>query len=200
MALLRMFGSALLEELEEAVETGLSPEDASRKFFEATQRRYDLRISDKERELACRYGATLTDAADIKKFYEAVRWNLPRDGNLALCRLGDTTNAVVKGFFEAGKVNSAANAIGACRMLSRHALWGTELEKEILAVALPYLKGADLVAFAAVLSMQGLMQLSVALGYQPSATFNAAVKAYREEEMLRAAAEEEDRRRSSSAF
>ena len=200
MTLLTMLGKSKLKELEDAVETDLSPEDASRKFFEATQRKHELRISDKERELAHRYGATLTDAADIKKFYEAMRWNLPHDGNLALCRLGDTTNAVVEGFFRAGKVNSAANAIGACRMLTKHPLWADPLEKEILTAAFPLLKGEDLIAFAAVLSMQSLMQLSVMLGYQPSAKFDAAVEAWRKEQAAYAAAEEEERRRRNYAM
>jgi len=172
MTLLHMLGKSKLKELEDAIITGISPEDASRKFFEATMHKHELRISDKERGLAHRYGATLTNAADIKKFYEAMRYKLPLDGNLALCRLGDTTNAVVEGFFRAGRITSAADAIGACRMLTKHPLWADPLEKEIMAAGFPYLKGDDVIAFASVLSMQALMQLSVMLGYQPSATFD----------------------------
>lgn len=199
MTLLHMLGRSKLKELEDAIKSGMSPEDASRKFFEAT-RKYELTITEQERTLARRYGAMLTDAADIKKFYEAMRWNLPQDGNMALCRLGDTTNFVVKGFFEAGRVNSATNAIGACRMLTKHPLWADPLEKQILAAAFPLLRGDNLIAFAAVLSMQSLIQLSVMLGYQPSASFDEAVKKWREEQAAYAAAEEEDRRRRNYAM
>ena len=117
---------------------------------------------------------------------------------MALLRLMYTTNEVVKGFVEAGGIKDAASAIGARRMLSEHMLFGGPTEDKIITTALPHLQGDELIAFAALLSPKGLMFLSVALGYQPSATFETLVYDYRVTEAARQ--EEEERQRRASGF
>jgi hypothetical protein len=161
-------------------------------FHELTTGQYYDRLGAAECALARRYGAMLTDAGDIKKFYDAVRPTVV--DNMALLRLMYTTNEVVKGFVEADSIKDAASAIGARRMLSEHMLYGGPTEDKIITAALSHLQGDNLIAFAALLSPKGLMFLSVALGYQPSATFDKLVEAYKAEERRRQEEEERQRR------
>ena len=161
-----------------------------------TAGQYYDRLGAAECALARRYGATLTDAGDIKKLYDAVKPTVV--DNRALLRLMYTTNEVIKGFVDANGVKDVASAIGARRMLSEHMLFGGPTEEKIVTAALPHLQGDNLVAFAALLSPKGLIFLSVALGYQPSATFDKLVEAYKAEEHRRQ--EEEERQRSLQLF
>ncbi len=181
-------------DVEAAIAQGIAPDEAGRQFHELTTGQYYDRLGAAECALARRYGATLTNADDIKAFYDAVRPIVV--DNMALLRLMYTTNEVVKGFVDSGGVKNAASAIGARRMLSEHMLFGGPTEEKIVTAALPRLQGDDLIAFAALLSPKGLMFLSVALGYQPSATFDKLVEEYNTEERRRE--EEEERQRRAS--
>ena len=185
-----------LADVEAAIAQGIAPDEAGRQFHELTTGQYYDRLGSSECALARRYGATLTNADYIKTFCEAVRPIVV--DNTALLRLMYITNEVVKGFVEAGGIKDSDSAIGARRMLSEHMLFGGPTEEKIITVALPHLHDDKLVAFAAQLSPKGLMFLSVALGYQPSATFDKLVEEYKAEERRRQ--EEEERQRRLQLF